>query len=276
MATKKELTEAQLRKARADDAVIYKVMLALVLLCAGLMGLRSLRAFYDTVGGFDALYDATPWIALGAFAASLALGAAVVFLKNKYVRAVCPWLLTGTLLTSVTALVMHYSWTNDFPLLYILFSGVLIQYIVMLLYRWEFFLVSLNTVTAGGIFYRLSRGGGIDSLEMILLACLALLLLATTACAFLAAKNKGKLVLGSRLLAALLSEIQSRGPLHGQRPVAGVHDRRPASGQPVQLLLHVCGHRRGADRGSVLHLPTQLKGKRKPVLSKMTGPVLFC
>lgn len=198
MATKKELTEAQLRKARADDAVIYKVMLALVLLCAGLMGLRSLRAFYDTVGGFDALYDATPWIALGAFAASLALGAAVVFLKNKYVRAVCPWLLTGTLLTSVTALVMHYSWTNDFPLLYILFSGVLIQYIVMLLYRWEFFLVSLNTVTAGGIFYRLSRGGGIDSLEMILLACLALLLLATTACAFLAAKNKGKLVLGSR------------------------------------------------------------------------------
>lgn len=198
MATNKELTEAQLRKAKADDAVVYKVMLALVLFCAGIMGLRSLRAYYDTVGGFEALYDATPWIAFGAAAVSLLLGIAAFLCKNKYVRSICPWLLTGTLFTTVTALVMHYSWTNDFPLLYILLVGILVQYIVQLLYRWEFFLVSLNTITAGGIFYRLSRGGGVDSLELFLLVCLALLLTATTVCAFLASKNHGKLVLGER------------------------------------------------------------------------------
>ena len=57
MATKKNTSSTKLMKKKADDAVVYQVMAALVLLCCGLLGLRSLRAYYSTIGGFSALYD---------------------------------------------------------------------------------------------------------------------------------------------------------------------------------------------------------------------------
>lgn len=196
MATKKEMTEAQLRKAKADDAVVYKVMLALVLLLGGIMGLRSLRGYYATVGGYEALYDGTLWVALAAFLAAAGLGAALVCSKNKYVRAIAPWCLTASLLVMITALVMHYSWTTDFPLLYILFLAVMVQYIVLMLYGWEFFLVSLLTVTTGSLFYQLRQGGGLDALNLILLVFLALVMLVSGFCAYTASKNKGALVHG--------------------------------------------------------------------------------
>ena len=51
MANKRSTTVDKLPKGKLDDnAVVYKVMAALVLLCGGLMVLRSLRSYYATVG----------------------------------------------------------------------------------------------------------------------------------------------------------------------------------------------------------------------------------
>jgi len=55
MGNKQEMTAKKLQQAKADSAVVYKVMVALILMCAGLMGLRSLRAYYGTIGGMEVL-----------------------------------------------------------------------------------------------------------------------------------------------------------------------------------------------------------------------------
>ena len=62
MAMKKDMTKEQLRAKKNNDAAVYKVMIALVLLCGALLGLRSLRSYYTTTEGFTALYDRTPAI----------------------------------------------------------------------------------------------------------------------------------------------------------------------------------------------------------------------
>jgi len=53
MGNKKSMTANKMAKNKADNTVVYKVMVALFLLCGGLMALRSLRATYSTVGGID-------------------------------------------------------------------------------------------------------------------------------------------------------------------------------------------------------------------------------
>ena len=54
MATKRNHSAAKVLQKKADDAVVYQVMVALVLLCCALLGLRALRSYYATVGGFTA------------------------------------------------------------------------------------------------------------------------------------------------------------------------------------------------------------------------------
>ena len=71
MATKNTMTKEDLRakKKSESDAVVYKVMIALIILCGAAMGLRALRGYYATTDGFIALYDLTPVIAIaGLFA----------------------------------------------------------------------------------------------------------------------------------------------------------------------------------------------------------------
>ena len=64
MTKKKDMTAAKLKKAKADNAVVYKSMIALAFLCVGLFGLRALRSYYSTVAGFDQLYPLSVWIAV--------------------------------------------------------------------------------------------------------------------------------------------------------------------------------------------------------------------
>ena len=84
MGNKKGMTAEKLSKTKVDNnAVVYKVMVALFLLCGGLMILRSLRASYATVGGMDTLDRVIPWMIwigfLGCAAAAAALCASCTF-----------------------------------------------------------------------------------------------------------------------------------------------------------------------------------------------------
>lgn len=198
MAIKKNMTEEHLRKSKADDAVVYKVMIALALLCAALFALRSLRRYYATIGGFADLYDKTPWIIGGGLALAAVAGLLTALWKKRAIRAVCPWLVAVGVVTAVTGLSMRIAWVEDFSLLYFLCLAVLVQYIVFQLYRWEFFLFSLCTVAAGGLFFGYSSGFSFDLKSVSLFVSLMVILIASTLCAFLAARNKGCLVLGKR------------------------------------------------------------------------------
>ncbi len=198
MATKKNMTEDQLHKSKSSDAVVYKVMIALALLCAALFALRSLRRYYATIGGFAALYDRTPWLMAGGAALAVVALLLAVFWKNRVVRAVCPWFVPIGVMAAVTGLSMRIAWVDDFPMLYFLCLAVLVQYIVFQLYRWEFFLVSFCTVAAGGLFFGYSGGFTFNLKSVCLFAGLMVILVGSALCAFLAARNKGCLVLGKQ------------------------------------------------------------------------------
>ena len=195
---KKNMTKEQLHKKQNDDAVVYKVMIALVLLCVALLGLRSLRDYYATVNGFSALYYKTPAIMIAGLVAAAAAAAVGLTVRKPAVKAVMPWLMVLCLMVSAVAWNMRLSGAEDFEFLYFLALAVLLQYIIFQLYRWEFFLFSLSTVTAGGVFYAFSRGVYWTQKTAALVIVLALVLIVTTAAAGMASHNKGHLVFGRK------------------------------------------------------------------------------
>ena len=195
MATKKNMTKEKLQKTN-DDAVVYKVMIALVAACVCLLGMRSLRDYYATIEGFTALYDYTNIIALVGLVLSVASVVVGFLWKNKIVRAIAPWFFVAGLLIAVTGRSMYVSGVADFSFLYFLIFAVLIQYIIFQLYRWAFFLFSLSTVTAGGVFFSFSKGLYWTAKNITVLVILVLVLVATTLCCRTACANKGFFSLG--------------------------------------------------------------------------------
>lgn len=190
MATKKDTSSAKLMKKKADDAVVYQVMAALVLLCCGLLALRSLRAYYGTVGGFSALYDVSHLIGIAGVVLTGICLAVMALVKHRLVRVLLPWPAAVGILAAAAGFSMRLSWTDGFPFLYFFCGTLALQYIILKLYRWEFFLVSLSTATAGGLYFCLSSGFSWPPRAIFLLAALAVVLVGSTA-AVLAAGRRG-------------------------------------------------------------------------------------
>ena len=109
-------------------------------------------------------------------------------LKNRTVRAICPYTAAVFALFAVTALALRLFWVQPLHALYILNAAVYCLYIVYMLYRMEFFLVSLITVLAGTVFYFFSNGFGLNARSIVL----ALILLAAIAIVAVIAMQAGK------------------------------------------------------------------------------------
>ena len=121
MANKRSTTVDKLPKGKLDDnAVVYKVMAALVLLCGGLMVLRSLRSYYATVGGMTMLDPLVPWMTIAGFGLCVLCVVVMAIWKNKLVRLVFPWLSAVFAMTGLTGLSMKLFWTQGFSALYFL------------------------------------------------------------------------------------------------------------------------------------------------------------
>jgi len=196
MTNMKDKTAAKLQKAKADNAVVYKVMVALLLLCASLLGLRHLHAYYGTIGGFDALEPLTIPTAIIGAVVFVAAALVLILVKNRIVRLVFPWILPISAMITITALNMHTSWTENFSILYYLACAILLQYIIYQLYRWEFFLFSLSTASAGGLFLSFSNGLNWTVQNILILAAALIILLLTTLFTKIAVGNAGMLVFG--------------------------------------------------------------------------------
>ena len=197
---KNDMTQEQPRtvRKRKNDMAVYKVMIGLAVLCAALLGLRFLREYYGTVGGFAALYDRTPVIA-GAGVALAAVSALLLVLCRKpAVRVLAPWFLTAGAVTAVTGWLMRESGVEDFNFLIYLCSAILVLYIIFQLYRWEFFMFSLSTATAGGLFFSFSRGMYWTGKNIVLIILLVLVLAGTTVCTWKASQNRGWLMVGKK------------------------------------------------------------------------------
>lgn len=195
MATKHTVTKKPLQKAN-DDAVVYKVMIALALACACLVGLRSLRTVCSTVDGYFFLYDLANIIALVGALVAVAATAVSIFCRNKILRTVAPWIIAAGVMLAATGRSIRVSGREDFGFLYFLCIAMLVQFVIFQLYRWEFFLFSLSTMTACGLFFSFRSGLYWTAKNITLMVLLVLVLAGTTLCSRMACRNKGFLSFG--------------------------------------------------------------------------------
>ena len=189
MAMKSKLTEAQIQKQKASDAVTYKVVAALFILFFAIMSLQKLDNYYNTIGGYEQLYPLTGWFLIGGLVTAVICGALLFILKHPVARLLLPWGVAIGLMVSVTTFAMRTTMTDDFPLLYLICGALLVLYIIFQLYRWEFFLFSAVTFAAGGAFYQFSRGVGFNLFSYLTLAVPVVIAVLCCGCTFLAAKQ---------------------------------------------------------------------------------------
>lgn len=187
MATQTSIRSRQKSK-KSDDSVVLKVMIALALLVFSIYMLQVISNAYGTLDGFERLYPVMLTVTLVCAALAVVSIVLALVLKNRTVRAICPYTAAVFALFAVTALALRLFWVQPLHALYILNAAVYCLYIVYMLYRMEFFLVSLITVLAGTVFYFFSNGFGLNARSIVL----ALILLAAIAIAAVIAMQAGK------------------------------------------------------------------------------------
>lgn len=187
MATQTSIRSRQKSK-KSDDSVVLKVMIALALLVFSIYMLQVISNAYGTLDGFERLYPVMLTVTLVCAALAVVSIVLALVLKNCTVRAICPYTAAVFALFAVTALALRLFWVQPLHALYILNAAVYCLYIVYMLYRMEFFLVSLITVLAGTVFYFFSNGFGLNARSIVL----ALILLAAIAIAAVIAMQAGK------------------------------------------------------------------------------------
>lgn len=187
MATQTSIRSRQKSK-KSDDSVVLKVMIALALLVFSIYMLQMISNAYGTLDGFERLYPVMLTVTLVCAALAVVSIVLALVLKNRTVRAICPYTAAVFALVAVTALALRLFWVQPLHALYILNAAVYCLYIVYMLYRMEFFLVSLITVLAGTVFYFFSNGFGLNARSIVL----ALILLAAIAIVAVIAMQAGK------------------------------------------------------------------------------------
>lgn len=187
MATQTSIRSRQKSK-KSDDSVVLKVMIALALLVFSIYMLQVISNAYGTLDGFERLYPVMLTVTLVCAALAVVSIVLALVLKNRTVRAICPYTAAVFALFAVTALALRLFWVQPLHALYILNAAVYCLYIVYMLYRMEFFLVSLITVLAGTVFYFFSNGFGLNARSIVL----ALILLAAIAIVAVIAMQAGK------------------------------------------------------------------------------------
>ena len=179
---------------KGDDSVVLKVMIALALLIFSIYMLQLVSRSYSTLDGFDRLYPAMLVVTLVcAGLAVLSLVLAFV-IRRPLARQVFPCTAGVFALFAFSALMLRLFWITPLHALYILNAAVYCLYIVYLLYRMEFFLVSLVTVLAGSVFYFYSNGFGLNARSIILGAALLIVIAVVAVTAIQAGKRSGLIV----------------------------------------------------------------------------------
>lgn len=213
MAMKKRAVP-QKKKNVNDDAIIYKVMIALGMLCILLLGLQLVSRYYRLAGPMFAVQTGLGWAAI--------IGGilTVVFLVGWLTmrRRVAFWRYAGLplfLLFAIVALsswLLYSTWVTYVALLYFLYIAAAVLYMVALLYQHDFFLLSLFNACAGCVFYGLSRlygDRGVFSAKALLLNIgLAVLTAVVAALVFAARKtDDGRLKLFGRKVLIATPEL---------------------------------------------------------------------
>ena len=157
-----------------DDSVIYKVMIALGILCILLLSLQLVSRYYRLAGPTFAIQ-----IGLG-LTAIISSVLTVVFLVIRLAtrrrasllhKASLP-LFCLFIILALSGWLLYNTWISYVPLLYFIYIAAAVLYMIALLYQHDFFLISFFNACAGCVFYGLSRlygERGVLSTEALLL-----------------------------------------------------------------------------------------------------------
>ncbi len=190
-----QMSATKAAKPQPRDYTVVKVMAALFLLILSVFALRKIGSVYTTLEGFDRIYPACGVVTVVALVLAAACIAVRVFVHQKVCRTAAVYVLPVALLAAFSALVLRRYLTDQMQLLYFVHAAVYCLYVLALLYRAEFFTVSLVTLLAGWTFYR-SVPGFTAFWTVVLVLVIAL----AAAAAYFAWKQRGMLTLFGRKL----------------------------------------------------------------------------
>lgn len=146
-------------KAPVKDYTVIKVMAALVMLVVTLLVLSRVRTAFSTLGGVERMLPLTFAGIIGCAACAAASVVLLIVKKgNKTINMICRYTLAFFLLELVTCLILRFYLYDQMILLYYLQTVSYLLYIIYMLYRTEFFAVSLVNCVAGWTFYRYFPG----------------------------------------------------------------------------------------------------------------------
>lgn len=187
------------KKPANDDTVIYKVMIALGMLCILLLSTQLISRRYVVVDTMFTVQAALGWAALafGILAAALLVLWLVCRRSAVFWRAAGLPLFLLALVLALSCCFLYYTWVTYISLLYFAYIAAAVLYMIALLYQHEFFLLSLLNSCAGLVFYCLNRlydsGVVFSARALILTIGLAAAILLAAGVMFFAGRKGGVL-----------------------------------------------------------------------------------
>lgn len=183
----------QKKQSGGDDSVIYKIMIALGMLCILLLALQLVSRSYRLAGPMMTIRTGLGWAAViaGVLTVVLAAGWLTQRRRAAFWRTAALPLMILCLLVALSSLVLYVTWVSYVGVLYFVYIAAAVLYMVALLYQPEFLLLSLLNTCAGCVFFALSRltYGMLSARGIVLSLVLVLAAAAATALTFAARKK---------------------------------------------------------------------------------------
>lgn len=201
------------KKNVSDDSVIYKVMIALGILCILLLGLQLVSRYYRLAGPMFVIKTGLGWAAIigGVLAVVFLAGWLAMRRKAAFWRCAGIPLFLLFAIIALSSWLLYSTWVTYVSLLYFVYIAAAVLYMIALLYQHDFFLLSFFNACAGCVFYGLSRlygeRGIVSAKALVLNIALAVLTAIVASLVFAARKtDDGRLKLFGRKV--LISSIE--------------------------------------------------------------------
>ena len=145
---------------RNEEAVVYRVMIAIVILAVIIVGLIFLYSRYQKMTWFLYIYDAVYYIAIiSAVCAAVCLIAALLLRKRAKPRKYLLTAMGALLALAVTCVVMRVHVWEGIVWLFIAYPAAFVLYVFYLIYPREFFFLSLESAVSGIGYFVLYKMG---------------------------------------------------------------------------------------------------------------------
>ena len=168
------------KKHSTDDSVIYKIMIALGMLCILLLALQLVSRYYRLAGPMMAVRTGLGWAAVLGGILTVVFAAVWLTMRRRsaFWRMAALPLTLLSLAVCLSSWLLYVTWVTFVPALYAVYIAAAVLYMIALLYQHEFLLLSLVNTCAGGVFYCLSRFYGAAATLSVWTVLLNLVLLA--------------------------------------------------------------------------------------------------